>query len=475
MAALLKQKWHYILIIFLGIILRVMFYSYERPLWHDECALALNLDNWGFINIFVPLKHSQAAPVLFLLVSKLSLVSALYAEFCLRFFPLISGVLSIFAFYFLAKKVFQKESSVFLALILFAFNYRLIYYSQEFKQYSSDVFVFVLILLSYFYLDMEKRTKLQAFLIGLVYSLIIWFSYTSLFAMFSVFFILVLKHLKEYKKIILMALPVFFSFLFFYIAQRHLSSNDFLYDYWAKGFLNKNFSNLLSLFYEYFKYSFGSKFIMFAFLAGIIMKLRHIKQEGTLIIFVPLFLAVILSYFSIYPLHSRVSLYLIPVIILFVAQIFDSVQLKNKFLNYAIYSTIILILCASNVCRCAKNIVLKNYLKEDTVKFLTLAKNQMKDGDILYIPIGSFMGYEYYGGKFTNLKNVVTEEEYMINNDEYCKYLNELEKGKTYYYVFTHFPNKRKRLESVYGWAKDKKDFEIYSDKDNNALIVFSL
>jgi uncharacterized membrane protein len=46
----------------------------------------------------------------------------------------------------LAKRIFVQRAAIIAAVILFAFSDRLIYYSSEVKQYSSDVFTFLLLL-----------------------------------------------------------------------------------------------------------------------------------------------------------------------------------------------------------------------------------------------------------------------------------------------------------------------------------------
>ena len=58
-----------IAIVVTGIILRVIFYSYGRPLYVDEGSLALNIINLN--NYIQPLNHEQACPPLFMNISKL--------------------------------------------------------------------------------------------------------------------------------------------------------------------------------------------------------------------------------------------------------------------------------------------------------------------------------------------------------------------------------------------------------------------
>lgn len=88
--------------------------------------------------------------------------------------------------------------------------------------------------------------------------------------------------------------------------------------------------------------------------------LDKIKSEKTLILYTPFVLAICLAYFSIYPLSSRVSLYLIPIFILFIVQIIDYVNFRNKIVNYLLYSVIIFLGGFFVITNSVFNIWLKN-------------------------------------------------------------------------------------------------------------------
>lgn len=463
-------------VIIAGILLRILFYSYNRPFWNDECALAFNIIDFHIINCFKPLSYGQAAPPFFLLISGMFSKIIPDIEMALRFFPLIASILSIFVFYNLAKHVLNKKSAIFLALVLFCFNYRLIYFSQEFKQYSSDVLIFLSILTSYFYLKIENINYKKLVTIGIAYAASIWLSFTSLFAIFTVLTLLLVQNIKYYKKILVLSAPVALGFACFYLSQHHLASSAFLHLYWKDGFIKQDFSNFVSLIINYFSYSFNSIIIFIFSIIGLILKLLSPKKEKNLIILIPFLLAICLSYFSIYPLESRVALYLIPICILFAVQIFDYINFKNKIVNYFIYSIIIFFIGFPTLINSTYKILYKNFEMEDIVTPLSIASKIITENDILYIPDGSEISYNFYKDKF-NFKNVMIEKQRVIDvvdSKKYIKKLDKLEKNKTYYYIFSHFPAKQQRLENIYLWAKHKKNFKMYADKYSNALIIFT-
>jgi len=53
--------------------------------------------------------------------------------------------------------------------------------------------------------------------------------------------------------------------------------------------------------------------------------------------------------------------------------------------------------------------------------------------------------------------------------------LEKLPKNKTYYYVFSHHPQKKERVETMHSWASKKEDFAFYYDQNLNMLVKFKL
>ena len=127
-------------ILILGIFLRLHQYLYNRSLWLDELSLVLNLVNRSFLELLEPLDYAQGAPIGFLLLSKSILSLFGTSEYVLRIVPLLSGTLSLFLLYKVARHYISQNAALF-ALTLFALSNRLIYYSSEVKQYSSDVLI----------------------------------------------------------------------------------------------------------------------------------------------------------------------------------------------------------------------------------------------------------------------------------------------------------------------------------------------
>ncbi len=257
-----------VILFLIGCGLRLIFFSYNRPFWNDECALALSIrDTWNYIE---PLKYSQAAPHLFMYFSKLIYTIFGQTEMYLRIIPLLSAIAGLGVFYFLAKNILTKKSSVLVAFALYSFCYPLCYYAQEFKQYSSDVLCFELILLSYFYLNKIKTLRAKI-LYGTACSILIWFAFPSAFAIFAVFLTLLIFDFQMFKRFLPALIPICINIILFYFANKHLNSNEYLHTFWAKGFINHGFLHFLQLFISNLQYVFASGLPFFFIAAGIMV------------------------------------------------------------------------------------------------------------------------------------------------------------------------------------------------------------
>ena len=122
-----------------GLTLPLVQFTYNRSLWIDEAALALNIINRKGLELLKPLDYMQVAPVLFLQLEKLFSILLPNSEYGLRLLPLLCFYFSLYFFYEILKLIFKNYYTIIFALSLFVFHYNLIYYSSEVKQYICDV------------------------------------------------------------------------------------------------------------------------------------------------------------------------------------------------------------------------------------------------------------------------------------------------------------------------------------------------
>ncbi|MFG0319280.1 MAG: glycosyltransferase family 39 protein [Planctomycetota bacterium JB042] len=129
-----------------GLFLRIVRFLQDRSLWLDELQLSLNIVDRDFAELLTPLEHKQAAPPGFLLLERLSVVAFGDEEWALRLPPLLFGLLALVLFARLCRERLPPMAGL-VALALFALNAALVEYSSEVKQYSVDVAATTLVLL----------------------------------------------------------------------------------------------------------------------------------------------------------------------------------------------------------------------------------------------------------------------------------------------------------------------------------------
>jgi hypothetical protein len=139
-------RWIMLLGVLLGIACQLQEYAHDTSYWHDEASIVLNVRNRSAAHLLQTLDYDQAAPPLFLLAERGLFKTLGDGEMSLRLLPLISGILAVIAFAFLARSLLATPWDAF-ATILFALSDHLVSRATEVKPYASDVLVCVALLL----------------------------------------------------------------------------------------------------------------------------------------------------------------------------------------------------------------------------------------------------------------------------------------------------------------------------------------
>ncbi len=129
----------------LGVVLRIVRYALNYPLWWDESFLAVNLIKRGYLDLLRPLDYSQVCPVLFLW-AELSVVKLLgFCEWTLRLLPLFCGIASVLLFHLLAGRI-VRGLPLLLAVAIFAVSYHPIRHAADVKPYASDLLAALIVM-----------------------------------------------------------------------------------------------------------------------------------------------------------------------------------------------------------------------------------------------------------------------------------------------------------------------------------------
>lgn len=444
-----KLPW---IIICIGVTLRLVQYLYNRSLWLDESYLALNIIDRSFLELFQPLSYNQGAPVGFLIIEKIAIIIFGSSEYALRLFPFLSGIASMFLFYGVAKR-FIKSEAVPIALGLFAIADPLIYYSSELKQYSSDVFIALLIL--YFVVRniySKRLTVSNMAVFGVLGATVIWFSHASVFILAGIGMSLAIFSFvrNEWDRIARLSIAYFFwslSFAFCYIfSMRGLSNNTHMLNYWSGGFMPfppSSFNDIewfIDSFFGIFNFPVGlalSGIAALAFLVGSVSVFLQ-KKEEFFILILPIPLVLIASGLHKYPFNGRLLLFIVPSLLLFIAEGVEQIRDKTRRNSAMIGITFICILFLEPSLSAGYRLI-KPRTREEIKPVISYIKEHKQSDDVLYLFLPSRIAYKYYS-KRLNVKfnNYTIGLKPKKNWADHINQLNKLRGNKRIWILFSH-------------------------------------
>ena len=311
----MKKDYFILIIIFLGIILRLFAYFNGLSFWGDEAALALNVINKSYLELFKGLDYLQVAPPIFLVMSKFIMLDLL-RDFSLRLVPLISGILSVPLFYKFILMFSNNKKVVYISTFLFSFNMTAILYCAQFKQYSVELLVALLLWIIFYKIIFRKEFKWY-------YPIIIafspWISLSSLFIIGSYFFVTLAKNSKTILKIYI---PFLISLVIFYLISLKFIMNtnyDGMYNWWQNGYGFIDIRHPLRVIIRLGEFFSFDK--TFATLSGSIILISLIKfDKKKVFLYLPIILTFIASVFKLYPIQARLLLFLLPCFVGLIAE-----------------------------------------------------------------------------------------------------------------------------------------------------------
>ena len=327
-----RQRLYVVLmtmILLLGGYLRLNRFLLNRSLWLDEAYLALNIIERTPLELAGPLSYGQVAPIGFTVVVKLLALALGVREPVLRLIPLLSGLVSLPLFYLVAKRWLPKGAAL-LAVILFAASDALGDYAAQFKQYSSDVAItLMLILVATWFFETGQRGRYLVFAsVGVI---AVWFSHPSSIVLAGVGLYLILtavqrKSYSEAVRVTAVAGCWLVSFAVTYILSiRGGLQSQSLVGYWdfQGGFLLFPPTGIeqveagITLLVRPFEDPLG-----FALYSGVVLlfalgAIDGIQKRGPrLFLLAPILVAVALSTLRLYPFSGRLLLFAVPLLLL---------------------------------------------------------------------------------------------------------------------------------------------------------------
>jgi 4-amino-4-deoxy-L-arabinose transferase-like glycosyltransferase len=404
-------RWLPWLIIALGFVLRLDQYLFNRSLWLDEAFFVVNVVDRTFLELFkAPLEYSgHIMPPGVLVMAKLSITLFGNSDFILRLFPFLCGVLSLVLFYQLAK-VYISEKAVPLALFFFAISGTLIFYSSEFKQYSSDVMIVIALLLLVAHLQGNTLTFARLFILTIVGTLAVWFSHASVFILATIGIYLILPYLlnKQWQTVIELAAVYWiwllsFAILYFLIINIETPTNAWMHEFWTihNAFMPSPFSvEGIQWFYDRFLLTMknpGS--LNNVQLAGCLVIMGCItmlaNRKGTLFLLtLPVFIALIVSSFEKYAFHTRLLLFLMPALYLIIAE--GIVQLQVKLLAYPKTSIVTIAIQIILFLSIIDFPLYKRSVRQEIKPVMEYVQENKQANDVIYLYYWAEPAFRYY-------------------------------------------------------------------------------
>jgi hypothetical protein len=435
------------------------FYQFfrNRSLWLDEASLALNIveRSWTeLISPSMPLLNNQAAPVGFLLLSKLGTTFFGEGEFGLRVVPLISYCLSLFLFNKIANR-HLKPTYALVAVIFFTLSPTLFYYATELKPYSSDI-TWALGLCCAFSFYIERQTRRRLIIITSLGFISQWFSFPIVFVLAGLGVTILFAKWRgdltiKVKTLVGVASLWTFNFLIHYVVfLRMTTGNNAFQRYWTHAFLPaptnmealESWAQMTMLFFKYSDQQTGWT-VLFIILSLISVKKAVKEKNYSLLGFsIPPLFVVIANLLKIYPLEPRLILFTLPLSITLVV---NGLQVlakdKSRFFNIVLVFVFIVptLRNVSNLTRPA--------MREELRPLLKFINENRKSNELVYVYYGSSSAVLYYSRLFQFDKSQYVYGKMFRNNpQEYGKEIQSLTKKGRAWIVFSHYWKNERKL-----------------------------
>jgi uncharacterized membrane protein len=413
LSSALMSPWLPWSIIGLGILLRAGQYLANRSLWLDEAMLTLNLLHRSFTQLLSPLDYEQVAPVAFLMVEKLAIVSLGESEYALRLFPLLAGLVALPAFYGVAHLCLPPQAAL-ISLVFFALSGPLVYFASEVKQYSSDVAIALLLtLLALRALRQGSCSWRDAVFLGVGGAAAIWFSHPAIFILGGIGVALAIAQFErragsDLAPLLLIGAFWMANFAVLYLGFYQAIETRGLSDYWQKSFMPLPPSTLADI--KWFWAAFagllrdpvGLGSLPIAAMAfGIGCATIFVANKTKLVLLLsPLGFAFVASGLHYYPFKGRLLVFIAPAILLCVAAgMFQILKYSGRF-AWMMKCVVVLALIVPSLYKSAYYLLVQPILREEIAPVLQHIRRHWQEGDALYVYYGAVPAFRYYQRRF---------------------------------------------------------------------------
>lgn len=229
------------LAVLVGAVLRVRQLVEVRSLWMDEAMLAVNIVERPLSGLAAPLELNQGAPLGFLVLQKLATLALGSSDLVLRLLPFVASIAALALFARVATNWIGRAGL--LAVLWMALSTPLVDYATEAKQYSSDVFVAVLLLWVTRPWVARRANDRDHMVLAVVGAASLWLSHPASFALPGIGIVVAAQALRPFsRRGLLQAAMVaaawgISAILLYEFSLASLAANTALLNYWKDYFL----------------------------------------------------------------------------------------------------------------------------------------------------------------------------------------------------------------------------------------------
>lgn len=259
-------------------------------------------------------------------------------------------------------------------------------------------------------------------------------------------------------------------YLSLFVAKAYSQNQNGMISFWNNSFVKSDFSNFYQLANDNFHYFFVGLnhfpfwLVKLAIIAGFIIFLKKSEilfVQISVLIFVSLIFTSMLNF---YPFSTRMIIFLIPIIIFYIAKIIDT---KKAYIGGVIVSLLLIphFIFAFNFIKSSD--MNKGYLARELMfimsKFIT-------NRDTIVISEGSDTDYFYYNSFFRLKNNIESIKPDKTKKETTSMLLNNLQKGSYWLFISCDFNEKE-----YVNWAKTNADIQMEASSQQSTLMLVNI
>ncbi len=378
----------------------------NRSFFLDEANLARNVVEKTTAQFFSTLDYDQYAPPLFLVETKMIVEALGVRDYVFRLLPFICGLLSLYLFWQLLKRWGLSLVGQIYGLGLLSFSELAIRYSTEFKQYSSDTLIAVALLwwtLDEANEDFDKYRIVFWILAGVIG---MWYSMPAVFMLSGVASYFLCCNWKEKRMwpLLIVGLCWAGSFLAYYILILNADiGNETLQDFHDRYFIkflplsfdnyHQNFELVVSIFRSALdKSTVSIVFGLLMFCLGVRFLFINMLSRFYLLL-IPIVALLVVSSLQFYSLIPRMTLFILPSIILVVIVGLDRLWGSTSVRGRLVLG---LLVCFSLVNKKGLNFFMESLDFGDTKTVLRFLEKNKHPEETVYVHHSLLPSYFFY-------------------------------------------------------------------------------